>query len=63
MTIPRKLENGDPISASRVRALLKEGDFEEIGRLVPESTLIYLRNRFGPTVKTTNETIGNGEKV
>jgi [citrate (pro-3S)-lyase] ligase len=41
--IPRK-ESGDaPISASRVRAFLKEGNFEEIAKLVPTTTLEYLK--------------------
>jgi [citrate (pro-3S)-lyase] ligase len=36
-----------PISASRVRALLKEKDFAEIAKLVPETTLGYLRGKYG----------------
>lgn len=41
--IPRK-ENGDKvISASRVRALLKENDLERISKLVPPTTLEYLK--------------------
>jgi len=41
--IPRRETGGKPISASRVRRLLAEGDFESIAELVPESTLEYLR--------------------
>ena len=41
--IPRKLINGMPISASRVRALWREGRYDEIAPLVPDSTLCYIR--------------------
>jgi [citrate (pro-3S)-lyase] ligase len=41
--IPRLEENGSAVSASRVRKLLKEGDFEEIEKIVPEATFRYLR--------------------
>ena len=44
--IPRKTFDGDPISASTVRELLKRGDFDRIKNLVPETTLDYLRRRF-----------------
>ncbi len=42
--IPRSESDGEPISASRVRALLKEQDWEGIRRLVPETTYEYLRS-------------------
>jgi len=41
--IPRKAIDGAPISASRVRALWKEGRFGEIAPLVPATTLAYIR--------------------
>ena len=41
--IPRKTIGGNPISASRVRALWREGRYGEIAPLVPESTLAYIR--------------------
>ena len=41
--IPRKMIGGNPISASRVRALWSEGRYDEIAPLVPESTLAYIR--------------------
>jgi len=41
--IPRKTIDGEPISASRVRALWREGRYDEITPLVPESTLAYIR--------------------
>jgi citrate lyase synthetase len=41
--IPRLEESGSAVSASRVRKLLKEGDFDEIKQIVPEATLRYLR--------------------
>jgi citrate lyase synthetase len=40
--IVRLAHGQNPISASRVRALLKERAFEEIGRQVPLTTLRYL---------------------
>ncbi len=41
--IARKTVDGAPVSASRVRALWKEGRFSEIAPLVPETTLAYIR--------------------
>jgi hypothetical protein len=41
--IPRLEENGSAVSASRVRKLLKERNFEEIKKIVPPATLRYLR--------------------
>lgn len=40
--IPRKTQDGDAISASRVRALLKGGDLNAVKALVPETTFEYL---------------------
>lgn len=44
--IPRKEADGKVISASRVRQLLKERNFDEIEKLVPKTTLEYLKDRF-----------------
>lgn len=44
--IPRKEQAGEVISASRVRKLLKANDFNEIAKIVPESTLDYLKERY-----------------
>lgn len=44
--IPRKEYNDIPISASRVRELLKDRNFDEIGKIVPKSTLDYLTARY-----------------
>lgn len=44
--ISRKESLGAPISASRVRALLAEKNFEEIKQIVPATTYEYLINRF-----------------
>jgi [citrate (pro-3S)-lyase] ligase len=44
--IPRTESGGTAISASRVRKLLKEGDFEAIKPLVPEATYNYLYKNF-----------------
>jgi len=41
--IPRLQEDGAPISASRVRALIKEGQTQQVEPLVPESTYEYIR--------------------
>ena len=41
--IPRKTIGGNPISASRVRALWQEKRYDEIAPLVPETTLAYIR--------------------
>ncbi len=41
--IPRLRREGTPISASQVRRLLKERDFRNIRKLVPEATYKYLR--------------------
>jgi [citrate (pro-3S)-lyase] ligase len=41
--IPRKAIAGKPISASRVRALWREGSYDELAPLVPNSTLLYIR--------------------
>ena len=45
--IPRKKQDEVEISASKVRACMIEGDYETIGRIVPESTLRYLRSSEG----------------
>lgn len=41
--IPRKEQSGQVISASRVRALWQQGDWEALAPLVPQTTLDYLR--------------------
>ena len=45
--IPRKEVNERPVSASDVRRLLQEKQYDEIRRLVPETTYSYLRNELG----------------
>ena len=44
--VKSQMTTGEPISASTVRAALKVGDFEKISKLVPYSTLLYLRWRY-----------------
>lgn len=44
--IPRKECKGSPISASRVRELLEKREFDEIARIVPQTTLDYLKENF-----------------
>lgn len=41
--IPRKEQDGEVISASRVRKLLETKDFAEIAKIVPPTTLEYLK--------------------
>lgn len=43
MEIPRVRERGSAISASHVRELLKDRCFDDIAKLVPETTLEYLK--------------------
>ncbi|WP_071434838.1 [citrate (pro-3S)-lyase] ligase [Angelakisella massiliensis] len=42
--LPRKEQEGQPISASRVRALLAQGDLEGVRPLVPPTTFAYLES-------------------
>ena len=44
--IPRREINGEVISAKKVRAALKVGDFDTIKKLVPKTTLKFLRENF-----------------
>ena len=46
MIIPRKEINGVPISASKVRKLAKNGEFDKIKELVPNLTLQYLKEKY-----------------
>ena len=43
--LPRLEQSGEPISASRVRALLQAGEKEKLQALLPETTLRYLEER------------------
>jgi len=45
--IPRLEKDSGAISASRVRKFLKDGNFEEIRKIVPEATFRYLRKYRG----------------
>ena len=47
VVIPRLENGGEVISASRVRRCLQEKDFATISRIVPETTLAYLIDKFG----------------
>jgi len=44
--IPRKMREGEPISASRVRKLLETKDFDAIAKIVPQATLEYLMGKW-----------------
>lgn len=45
--IPRKEQEGTPISASNVRKLIHDGRIEEIRDLVPQTTYDYLTSEKG----------------
>ncbi|MDR2649967.1 MAG: hypothetical protein LBB94_09685 [Clostridiales bacterium] len=45
--IPRKESGGEVISASKVRKLLETKDFDEIAKIVTETTFAYLKEKFG----------------
>jgi [citrate (pro-3S)-lyase] ligase len=45
VVIPRKEQDGEPISASRVRKLLKSDELDKIKTLVPQTTYEYLQKR------------------
>ena len=50
--IPRKtLEDGQVISASKVRKNLKEKNWEELKKLVPQTTYDYLKENYDDIVK------------
>ena len=49
--LARKEQDDAPISASRVRALWKAGDFAALAPLVPETTLAYLKEKVYPIDK------------
>jgi len=44
--IPRLEKDSSAVSASRVRKFLKDGNFEEIRKIVPEATFRYLRKKY-----------------
>lgn len=48
--IPRKESAGEPISASRVRALIAAGNIDDTRALLPDSTWDYLHSPEGQTV-------------
>ena len=45
IVIPRKENEGVPISASKVRELLKEGQFEELTKFIPKTTYNFLKSK------------------
>lgn len=48
--LPRLMHEGVPVSASTVRTLLREGDFERLRPLVPESTYRFFRSEEAESV-------------
>ena len=58
--IPRLEQGGKAISASTVRAALKDGDWETLKTLVPEATYAYFRS---PAAKPVLEAIRKAENV
>lgn len=51
IVIPRKKDSGEVISASRVRAYMKEGKWDEISKIVPETTYNFLLQKYGGKVE------------
>ncbi|MDO4189565.1 MAG: adenylyltransferase/cytidyltransferase family protein [Lachnospiraceae bacterium] len=47
LEIERKVQNGEAISASRVRKLISDGRFDELDDLVPSTTKEYLLEKYG----------------
>ena len=47
IVIPRKRVGGEVVSASRVRAYLKEKNWDEIQKIVPNTTYQYLVTKYG----------------
>jgi len=45
--IPRYEENNEPVSASRVRKLMADGNYEQIKKMVPKVTYDYLMSEEG----------------
>lgn len=53
---PRKtLENGEAISATKVRKALKEKDFETLRKYVPQTTFDYLKENYERIIESINE--------
>lgn len=50
--IPRREIDGEPISASHVRKLLEEKNWEEIKKMVPETTYSFLEEKFSSQIKS-----------
>lgn len=48
--VPRKTFNGAVISASTVRQAIKDGDWELLSRLVPQTTLNFFQSREGEPI-------------
>ncbi len=52
VVVPRKVADDEPISASRVRVCLKNGDWDAVAGLVPRTTLDWLKsNEALPTLE------------
>lgn len=61
--ISRKKECGEVISASRVRKLVEENNWEEVKRLVPNTTFSYMRNLGKDRKKKRQGTRNDMERV
>jgi hypothetical protein len=60
VVIPRLETDGEAVSASRVRQLLPENNWDEIRRLVPPCTYEYLREKSGMENAASSEGGGSG---
>jgi [citrate (pro-3S)-lyase] ligase len=50
--LPRMAINSTPVSASAVRRLLTEGDFDSIKNLVPATTLDFLEMKYSTAAQS-----------
>lgn len=50
IVIPRKEKNGAPISASKVRSLIKENKIKEAEEYLPQATLNFLKSKDGKEI-------------
>ena len=59
--LPRMEKEGAPVSASRVRALLAQGEMEQVRRLVPATTYAYLVSpKAQPVLERLRQRVQNG---
>jgi [citrate (pro-3S)-lyase] ligase len=57
VVVPRIESGGLPISATRVRAAFRTGDFDTLAELVPPATLAFLRSEAARPIQTQLEEV------